>query len=171
MSLVYKGGDIKGAKTVDGKEQSCSNLALCWSECGWSVRRQGPAPANSVDFGTHQNDEEEARLYKDLPVLFNVERGSFLEPDEDNHELKICDEHPGYCNWVAKSQKCPSRPPSHYAPPPQPQPKPPRSEQTFAKSSSLKHMAAKRTSHWTSTPFAKHQIPQGGRGARPSLPA
>jgi len=23
-----------------------------------------------------------------------------MEPDEDNHELKICDEHPGYCNWI-----------------------------------------------------------------------
>ena len=22
-----------------------------------------------------------------------------MEPDEDNGELKICDEHPGYCNW------------------------------------------------------------------------
>lgn len=43
---------------------------------------------------------EEAKLYKDLPVLFNVERGFFMEPDEDNHEMKICDEHPGYCNWV-----------------------------------------------------------------------
>src|SRR5699024_10661310 len=24
----------------------------------------------------------------------------FMEPDEDRHELKICDEHPGCCNWV-----------------------------------------------------------------------
>ncbi|GME32188.1 FAD dependent oxidoreductase [Neofusicoccum parvum] len=23
-----------------------------------------------------------------------------MEPDEDNHELKICDEHPGYLNWT-----------------------------------------------------------------------
>ncbi len=23
-----------------------------------------------------------------------------MQPDEDNHELKICDEHPGYCNWI-----------------------------------------------------------------------
>ena len=22
-----------------------------------------------------------------------------MEPDEDKHELKLCDEHPGYCNW------------------------------------------------------------------------
>jgi len=42
----------------------------------------------------------EAELYRHLPVLFNVERGFFMEPDEDNLELKICDEHPGYCNLV-----------------------------------------------------------------------
>nr|OQO25227.1 hypothetical protein B0A51_05800 [Rachicladosporium sp. CCFEE 5018] len=46
---------------------------------------------------------EEAQLYKDLPVLFNVERGFFMEPDAENHELKICEEHPGYCNWTAAS--------------------------------------------------------------------
>lgn len=25
-----------------------------------------------------------------------------MEPDEDCHELKICDEHPGYCNWIVQ---------------------------------------------------------------------
>lgn len=25
-----------------------------------------------------------------------------MEPDEDGHELKICDEHPGYCNWIVQ---------------------------------------------------------------------
>jgi sarcosine oxidase/L-pipecolate oxidase len=45
---------------------------------------------------------EELKIYKNLPVLFNVERGFFMEPDEDNGELKICDEHPGYCNWLPR---------------------------------------------------------------------
>lgn len=39
-------------------------------------------------------------LYKDLPVLFNIESGFFMEPDAENHELKICYEHLGYCNWT-----------------------------------------------------------------------
>lgn len=55
---------------------------------------------------------EELRLYKDLLVLFNIERGFFMEPDEDNGELKICDEHPGYCNWVTESQKQVTRSPT-----------------------------------------------------------
>lgn len=33
-------------------------------------------------------------------MLSNVERGFFIEPDASNHEMKICDEHPGYCNFV-----------------------------------------------------------------------
>jgi sarcosine oxidase / L-pipecolate oxidase len=39
---------------------------------------------------------EECELYKDLPVLFNIESGFFMEPDAEKGELKICDEHPGY---------------------------------------------------------------------------
>ncbi|KAI3342506.1 fructosyl amine:oxygen oxidoreductase [Ustulina deusta] len=42
----------------------------------------------------------EADLYRDLPVLFNIERGFFMEPSAETHELKICDEHPGYINPV-----------------------------------------------------------------------
>jgi sarcosine oxidase / L-pipecolate oxidase len=37
-------------------------------------------------------------------VLFNCERGFFMEPDEDCRDLKICDEHPGYCNWIDDGQ-------------------------------------------------------------------
>ncbi|KAK5137841.1 hypothetical protein LTR08_006609 [Meristemomyces frigidus] len=42
----------------------------------------------------------EARMYKNMPVPYNVERGFFIEPDAENHEMKICDEHPGYVNMV-----------------------------------------------------------------------
>lgn len=42
---------------------------------------------------------EECKLYKDLPVLFNIENGFFMEPDEEHGELKICDEHPGYTSF------------------------------------------------------------------------
>ncbi|KAI0528165.1 fructosyl-amino acid oxidase [Xylaria bambusicola] len=42
----------------------------------------------------------EAELYKNLPVLFNIEKGFFMEPSAETHELKICDEHPGYINPV-----------------------------------------------------------------------
>ncbi|KAI1377091.1 fructosyl amine:oxygen oxidoreductase [Hypoxylon crocopeplum] len=42
----------------------------------------------------------EAELYRNLSVLFNIEKGFFMEPSAETHELKICDEHPGYINPV-----------------------------------------------------------------------
>ncbi|EOA89680.1 hypothetical protein ACJQWK_02606 [Exserohilum turcicum] len=43
---------------------------------------------------------EEAEHYRNLPVLYGVDRGFFIEPDMENHEMKLCDEHPGYINPV-----------------------------------------------------------------------
>lgn len=42
----------------------------------------------------------EAAIFKNLPVLYNPERGFFVEPDAEKRELKFCDEHPGYINMV-----------------------------------------------------------------------
>ena len=104
--LIYENGDVKGAKTLDGKEHRADRTILC----------AGANAAALFDFRDQlrptawtlahiRMTDEEVELFKDLPVLFNVERGFFMEPDEDNHELKICDEHPGYCNWDYESQK------------------------------------------------------------------
>lgn len=46
----------------------------------------------------------ECALYKNLPVLYNLEAGFFLEPDEERRELKICDEHPGYTNFTTDAE-------------------------------------------------------------------
>ncbi|USP73338.1 hypothetical protein yc1106_00612 [Curvularia clavata] len=43
---------------------------------------------------------EEAEHYRNLPVLYGVDRGFFIEPDVEHHEMKLCDEHPGYINPV-----------------------------------------------------------------------
>ncbi|TRX92020.1 hypothetical protein FHL15_007117 [Xylaria flabelliformis] len=53
---------------------------------------------------------EEAELYKDLPVLFNIEKGFFMEPSAETHELKICDEHPGYINPIYEERSEDSSP-------------------------------------------------------------
>jgi sarcosine oxidase / L-pipecolate oxidase len=100
-NLIVENGDVCGAKTADGKEHRGIRTILA----------AGAASNELFDF-KHQlrptawtlahikMTSEEAKLYKDLPVLFNIEKGFFMEPDEDKQELKICDEHPGYCNWV-----------------------------------------------------------------------
>jgi sarcosine oxidase/L-pipecolate oxidase len=43
---------------------------------------------------------DEVKRYQNLPVLYGVDRGFFIEPGMEHHEIKICDEHPGYVNMV-----------------------------------------------------------------------
>jgi sarcosine oxidase/L-pipecolate oxidase len=104
VGLLYSKSDVLGAKTADGIEHRADRTILA----------AGAAAPQLVDFENQLRPTawtlahipmtaEEARLYKDLPVLFNIEKGFFMEPDEDRHEIKICDEHPGYCNWVRSS--------------------------------------------------------------------
>lgn len=100
--FIIEDGDVKGAKTADGKEWRADRTILC----------AGANAPQLLDFKDQlrptawtlahiKMTEEEVKIYRNLPVLFNVERGFFMEPDEDNHELKMCDEHPGYLNWTA----------------------------------------------------------------------
>lgn len=50
--------------------------------------------------------DEEASKFKDLPVIFNYEKGFFFEADENN-EIKICNEFPGYTNLNEKGESMP----------------------------------------------------------------
>ncbi|KAF2814264.1 nucleotide-binding domain-containing protein [Mytilinidion resinicola] len=102
---------IIGAKTADGADHKADYTVLA-------------AGANSdvlLDFKKQLRPTawtlahlpmsiKEARIWGDLPVLYGVDRGFFIEPDEEKHELKICDEHPGYCNFVEVDQEVRSVP-------------------------------------------------------------
>lgn len=124
ISLEYENGDdhagkVIGARTADGKVHlaDCTILAagasgdmifdfenqlrptawVCWSE----VWVWGLLSNMMLQTLAHiKLTEEEFAVFKDLPVLFNAERGFFMEPTADTHELKFCDEHPGYVNLV-----------------------------------------------------------------------
>lgn len=101
VALVYEGGDVVGAKTADGSVQRADTVILA----------AGAGSDRLLDFKSQlrptawtlchiRMTPEEAQRYRNLPVLFNIAKGFFMEPDEDRHELKVCDEHPGYCNFV-----------------------------------------------------------------------
>lgn len=101
VKLVYERGDVVGAKTTDGSVHRADRVILA----------AGAGSDRLLDFKSQlrptawtlchiRMSPEEAQRYRNLPVLFNVAKGFFMEPDEDRHELKICDEHPGYCNFV-----------------------------------------------------------------------
>ena len=102
MELLFDPhGDVKGAKTADGREHLADYTILCaGANATQLLDMKDQLRPTAWTLAHIQMTPEEAKLYKNLPVLFNMERGFFMEPDEDKHELKICDEHPGYCNWV-----------------------------------------------------------------------
>lgn len=117
ISLIYENNDVKGALTKDGKYHYASRTILCAganADLIFDFRNQLRPTAWTL--GHIKMTPEECQLYKDLPVLFGFDRGFFMEPDEDRHELKMyhllpftsqnpslltssrCDEHPGYVN-------------------------------------------------------------------------
>ncbi|KAL4805908.1 FAD dependent oxidoreductase [Aspergillus unguis] len=101
QSLIYENGDVVGAKTADGITHTADQIILAagaGSDRLLDFKKQLRPTAWTL---AHiKMSPEEAKQYKDLPVLFNIAKGFFMEPDEDNHEMKICDEHPGYCNFI-----------------------------------------------------------------------
>lgn len=106
ISLVYdendNSKDVIGAKTADGTIHRAEHTILAAganSDLFLDFKKQLRPTAWTLSHIRMTPDE--AKMYKNLPVLFNIAKGFFMEPDEDRHELKICDEHPGYCNWVS----------------------------------------------------------------------
>jgi sarcosine oxidase / L-pipecolate oxidase len=100
VSLLYEDGDVKGVKTADGNEHRADRTILCaGANAPQLLDMKDQLRPTAWTLAHIKMTPDELKLYKNLPVLFNVERGFFMEPDEDNGELKICDEHPGYCNW------------------------------------------------------------------------
>lgn len=104
-ALIYENSDIKGALTGDGVRHVADRTILCAgaNACALFDMKDQLRPT-AWTLAHIKLTSQEAELYRNLPVLFNIELGFFMEPDEDNHDLKICDEHPGYCNWVAGDQ-------------------------------------------------------------------
>ena len=102
MSLEYDNGEVVGARTEDGVVHRADHIILAagaGSDRLLDFKKQLRPTAWTL---SHiRMSEEEAERYRNLPVLFNIAKGFFMEPDEKNLEMKICDEHPGYVNWVS----------------------------------------------------------------------
>ena len=103
--LIYEANDVKGAVTADGKQHRADRVILAAGANANAIFDMKDQLRPTAWTLAHiKMTPEEVKLFKNLPVLFNIERGFFMEPDEDNNELKMCDEHPGYCNWVSDAQ-------------------------------------------------------------------
>ncbi|EYE92074.1 NAD(P)/FAD-dependent oxidoreductase [Aspergillus ruber CBS 135680] len=108
ITLIFENNDVKGAVTADGKIWRAEQTFMC----------AGASASQFLDFKQQLRptawtlvhialSPEERTLYKNLPVIFNIEKGFFFEPDEENGEIKICDEHPGYTNMEQSADGTP----------------------------------------------------------------
>lgn len=106
MRLLYDdtNTDIVGAQTADGLLHQAKRIILA----------AGAYSGRLLDFKKQLRPTawtlahiplttEEAQLYRNMPVLYGVDRGFFIEPNPGETEFKICDEHPGYLNFVHDS--------------------------------------------------------------------
>ncbi|KIW15319.1 hypothetical protein PV08_05364 [Exophiala spinifera] len=102
--LLVEAGDVRGVRTKDGRVMRADTTVLCaGANCDSLLDFKGQLRSTAWTLAHIQMTPDETRLFKNLPVLFHIEKGFFMEPDEDKHQLKMCDEHPGYCNWDTKA--------------------------------------------------------------------
>lgn len=101
VKLLIEDKVVKGVETRDVKQHRADKTILCAGANSASLLdMKGQLLPKAWTLAHIRLSEDEVKLYRGLPVLFNCERGFFMEPDEDCCDLKICDEHPGYCNWI-----------------------------------------------------------------------
>jgi len=106
--LIEKGGDIVGAETFDGVQHFADTIILAnGAEAPSLLDFKDQLRPTAWTLAHIKMSLSERTLFQNLPVLFNIESGFFMEPDAEKGELKICDEHPGYCSWVAKGKSVP----------------------------------------------------------------
>lgn len=100
LSLTYEDNDVKGVVLASGPAIRADIIIICaGANAVQLLDMKDQLRPTAWTLAHIKLSAEEALLYRNLPVLFNIEKGFFMEPDA-NHELEICDEHPGYCNWV-----------------------------------------------------------------------
>lgn len=95
---------ITGAKTVDGMiHLSTQTILAAGASSDLLLDFKNQLRPTAWTLAHLPLSSDEAALYRDLPVLYGVDRGFFIEPDAQRHDMKVCDEHPGYINPLSDS--------------------------------------------------------------------
>lgn len=96
---------LHGVRTADGNiHEACTTILANGANAEFLLDFESQLRPTAWTLAHIRMTPSEAELYKDLPVLFNIEKGFFMEPSTETHELKICDEHPGYINPIYSPQ-------------------------------------------------------------------
>ncbi|OTA52428.1 hypothetical protein K449DRAFT_470486 [Hypoxylon sp. EC38] len=104
-SSIAAGNDLNKIMEEGSQSEDDTDAAYAWNRYVMAASSDPAYAALLEDIKGHEDEYEnvnsaEADLYKNLPVLFHIEKGFFMEPSAETHELKICDEHPGYINPI-----------------------------------------------------------------------
>lgn len=100
ITLIFENNDTRGAVTVDGKIWHAEQTILCAGvNAGQFLDFKQQLRPTAWTLVHIKLKPEERALCKNMPVIFNIEKGFCFEPN-DSGEIKICDEHPGYVNIV-----------------------------------------------------------------------
>lgn len=95
--LVDDNGKCIGVETHSGKKVLADKVVLsAGANTCLLTDFKGQLQAKCFTLAHIKLTEEENKLLKNTPVLFNFEKGFFFEADEDKGEMKICNEFPGY---------------------------------------------------------------------------
>ncbi|BDD56207.1 hypothetical protein MPDQ_005624 [Monascus purpureus] len=99
ITLIFENNDVKGAVTADGKIWRADRTILCaGASAGQFLDFKQQLRPTAWTLAHIRLEPHERPLYKNIPIIFNIEKGFFFEPDEERGEIKMCDEHPGYTN-------------------------------------------------------------------------
>lgn len=98
--LIIKDGVIKGCTTKVGSSYLSDKLIISAGASSINILNfHNQMLAKCWTFAHIKLTDDEAAKLKSMPVLLNYDLGFFFEPDSNN-EIKICNEFPGYTNYV-----------------------------------------------------------------------
>lgn len=104
LLLTHNKDTVRGAKTADGTlHVSDQTILSAGASSDLLLDFEKQLRPTAWTLAHLPLSAEEAKAYQALPVLYGVDRGFFIEPDLEKHEMKLCDEHPGYLNPAVKS--------------------------------------------------------------------
>lgn len=96
IKLIYHANELKviGVECADGTQWFADKIVLaCGAWVDTLIDMQGQLVARTWTLAHVQvKDEDERRKLKGIPVVFDVEKGFFFEPDHDTGMIKVCNE-------------------------------------------------------------------------------
>lgn len=98
--LIIEEGVVKGCTTEEGTMYLAAKTVIASGASSIGILDfEDQMLAKCWTFAHIKLTSEESQKFKNMPVILNMDQGFFFEPDTNN-EIKICNETPGFTNYV-----------------------------------------------------------------------